>query len=248
MHLDEEQVHRLVDGELPPAALTSARAHLGECPECRARVAVAEWEEVELNRLLRAVDHPPPRIDVGSVVARAAIRRVGWARRAAVFLATLGVAGVAYAAPGSPVPGWVDAIVAGLAGRPLQSPPAPPESAPQAREPAVAGIAVAPGRSLLIRFASYQPVGQIRVALTDDVLVEVRSVGGGATFSSEVDRLVVDNQGSTASFEIRIPREAARIEIRVEKSGLLLKQGDRIVTNPAQATSPYVLPLQAPRP
>ncbi len=242
MHLDEEQIQRLLHGELAPPAETSARQHLAECTDCRGRVAEAEREEDEVYALLRQVDHPPPPVDADAVAARARAHDFGWGRWAAGILVALGLASAAYAAPGSPLPAWVEAFREWIGGRPDPSPSAPaPVRAP---EPRVAGIAVAPGQKLLILFTSPQAEGQAQVSLTDGAEVVVRAPIGAAIFSSDVDRLVIDNQGSAAIFEIEVPRAAPRVEIRVGADRIFLKEGRRVTTEKStKARGLYLLPL-----
>lgn len=217
MHLDEEQVQRLLHRELAPPLETAVREHLAECIECRGRVAQAEREEDEVHALLRHLDHPAPRVDPHAVAARARARGVRWVRWAAGIVVALGLAGAAYAAPGSPLPAWVEAVVRWVEGGSAEVP-----------DPGVAGIAVAPGRELVILFTSAQPEGQAEVSLTDGAEVVVRAPIGAATFTSDVDRLVIDNQGSPATFEIQIPRTAPRVEIRVAGDRIFLKEGSRV--------------------
>jgi hypothetical protein len=246
MHLDEEQIQRLLHGELAPAADTSARQHLAECADCRRRIAEAEREEDEVYALLRQVDHPPPPVDADAIAARARTRNFGWGRRAAGILVALGLAGAAYAAPGSPLPAWVEAVKEWIGDRPDSSPSAP---APvQAPEPRVAGIAVDPGQNLLILFTSPHAEGQAQVWLTDGTEVVVRAPIGAAIFSSDVDRLVIENHGSPASFEIGIPRSAPRVEIRVGGNRIFLKEGSRVRTEKStDAQGLYLLPLMPSR-
>lgn len=225
MHLDEDQVERLLHRELGRTAEASVRQHLAACPDCRRRVAQAEQEEEDVYALLRHVDHPAPRIDAGAVTARSTAR-VAWARWAASVLLALGVAAAAYAAPGSPLPAWAKAVTDWVGGR------------PRARAPDrdVAGIAIVPGRSLVILFTSFQSWGEARVTLTDGAEVVVRAPSGTATFTSDAERLVIDNRGSSATFEIQIPRTAARVEVWVNRVRLFLKDGPRV-------TGPLLLPL-----
>src|SRR2546422_5647206 len=82
MHLDEDQVERLLHHELGRSAEASVREHLAACPDCRRRVARAEQEEEEVYALLRHVDHPAPGIDPPAVAARHT-HAVGWVRWAA---------------------------------------------------------------------------------------------------------------------------------------------------------------------
>ena len=242
-HLDEGQVQRLLHRELIPAE-TSAREHLAVCADCRGRVAAAEREEHEVDALLHQVDHPPPRIDANTVATKA--RAQGFRLRpwAAGILLMLGLAGAAYAAPGSPLPAWVKAVVERVSGR-SESAAAPAPA--QVPNPGFAGIAVTPGGELVLLFTSTQSEGQVQVSLTDGAEAVVRAVNGAATFTADVDRLVIDNQGSSASFEIEIPRTAPRVEIRVGGVRVFLKEGSRITLNgSAERRGPYLLPLTAP--
>ena len=245
-HLDEEQAQRLRHGELPAPAEAAARAHLTACADCRQRLAQAEREEGDVDALLRHLDHPPPAIEAGAVAARAGVREFGWGRWAAGILLTLGLAGAAYAAPGSPLPAWVTAVAEWMGGGSARPPSAPaPSPAPlPPPSPGFAGIAVAPGRALLIHFTSPQAKGWAQVSLTDGGEVVVRALNGAATYTSDDDRLVIDNRGSAASFEIEVPRVAPWVEIRVDRVRVFLKDGPRVTTRQAPDTlGRYLLPL-----
>ena len=203
-------------------------------------------DEDEIYALLRQLDHPPPRVTAEMIAARA--RRGGgdgrrWA--AGILLAST-LAGAAYAAPGSPVRGWITAAVERVAGR-AETRPAPlaaPAEQQPVSQPGASGIAVAPGRQLLILFASPQAAGQARVELTDAAEVVVRASSGGASFTSGIDRLVIDNQGSSGDFEIQIPRAARRVEIRVAGERIFLKSGPRITLGDSMPSpGSYPLPL-----
>ena len=187
----------------------------------------------EIAALLRHVDHPPPRIKAEEIIARAKARDLVWLRRAAVAVLALGVAGAAYAATGSTIRGWLRIVVERIEG--------PPSPAP---EVAPAGIAVAPGERLLIVFTSVHAGGEARVSLTQGAEVVVRAPNGSATFTSEADRLVIDNSGPPASFDIEIPSAAPRVEIRVAGTRVLLKEGTRITTD-GSSTAPgvWLVPL-----
>lgn len=222
-HLDEEQVQRLLHRELAPPVEVLIREHLAGCVDCRGRVAAAERDEDEVHALLRHLDHAPPATDAETIAAHARARDVGWVRWAAGIVLALGLAGAAYAAPGSPLRAWVEAVVEWMGGGSGDAPPP-------------AGIAVAPGPALVILFTSRQAEGQAEVSLTDGAEVVVRAPGGTATFTAEVERLVIDNPSSTATFEILIPRTAPRVEILVTGVRVFLKEGPRV-------TGPFRLPL-----
>ena len=68
----------------------------------------------------------------------------------------------------------------------------------------MAGIAVAPGAKLVILFASTRAESAAHVSLTDSEDVVVRAPVGAAAFTSNDDRLVIENAGSSATFEIEI--------------------------------------------
>jgi len=242
MHLDEDQLHRLLHGELPPTAARSAREHLAACAECRHRAADAEREEGEVFALLRHLDHPAPQIDAESIATQAGAHGVAWGRWAAGILLAIGLAGGAYALPGSPIPRWVESVAAWIGGRPSQTSLVPaPTPAP---ESSVAGIAVDPGPTLLIVFTAPDAEGHARVSLTDGSKVVVRGPSGAATFTSDAGRLAIENQGSSATFEIQIPRAAPRVEIQVGGTRIFLKEGPGITTEQTmEAGDVYLLRL-----
>lgn len=241
MHLDEAQVQGLLHGELAPAYEVAAREHLEQCDVCRDGVAAAAREEAEVFALLGAVDHPAPVIEAQAIARRAgapSARRLPWA---AGIVVALGVAGVAYAAPGSPLPRLVSALSAWVRPKPEPArPAAPPSPAPSA----VAGVAFVPGERLLIVFTSSQSEGAAHVRLTDSAQVVVRAPSGAATFSTDTDRLVIDNRGSAGTFEIQVPRAAPRVEIVVDDTRRLLIERGVLVSNAAVAVdSVYTIPL-----
>jgi hypothetical protein len=213
-------------------------------------VAEAQREDGAVRALLRAVDDPAPRVTAAAVAARARAagaprgeaRRSAALRWAAGVVVAIGIAGVAYAVPGSPLPRWIRAVVQWAGGAP-ETPPAPP--AAETSEPShVAGIAVAAGERLLVVFAAAQPSGVARVSLSEGDEVVVRAPLGSATFTTDDERLVVHNEGSSASFEIEIPGDAPQIEILVAGERVFLKSGPRVAIGGVDAPGgPYVLPL-----
>lgn len=248
MHLDEEQVQRLLHGELLSGAEASAREHLAGCVDCRRRVTEAEQEEDEVYALLGTVDDPPPHVSAGAIAARARAPDFTWVRRVAAVLLAVGVATAAYAVPGSPLPRWVGAFVGWVGGR--QASPPSARGPMQAPEPRVAGIAVSPGQRLVILFTSPQAEGRARVSLTDGTEVVVRAPPGAAAFTSGVDQLVIDDQATSPTFEIQIPRAAPWIEIRVGGDRIFLKEGPRVTARASGdstgAAGFYSLPLAPP--
>lgn len=194
----------------------------------RARRALRDDERV--FALLNALDHPPPKVTARDVMLRHRARQQRRARRlaAAVAVAVAGT-GVAYAAPGSPVREWVRAAVTGRlsTGR---IPETPPTAAPntQVGEAPMSGVAIVPGERFRIEFVARQAIGEIRVALTDAAEVSVTASAGGANYTAEADRLVIDNRGGSASFDVALPRRAERIDVVVAGRSVLAKTGGRV--------------------
>lgn len=246
MHLDETQVQGLLHGELARGDETAARAHLEACVACADRVDTASREEANVFALLSAVDHPPPRMSAHVIEARARAedgRRWRWA--AGIVLA-LGIGGVAYAAPGSPLPQLVRALVTWV--RPGNDVAQTRSIAASSGAASMAGVALVPGEHLVIAFTSTQTRGEARVRLTDSAEVVVRAPNGAATFSSDVDRLVIDNRGGTGTFEIQIPRSAARVEIIVNGEGRFRVDRATVVDGPAASGNrEYVIRLGSAR-
>jgi hypothetical protein len=214
-----------------------------------------------VQALLRTLDHPVPKVTAEAIAARArAPGRVtpAW-RWAAAILLTVGVAGAAFALPGSPFRRWASTLGAVVTGRGHPDAGADSASAPQAPSPdhGRAGIAVPPGRALLIVIDRPAPAALALVSLVDGAEVIVRAPAGSATFTTDAGRLVVEGRGaappgsapSTDTFAIDIPRESRRVEIRAGPARVFLKERDRITSarpaRPAGAGGPWLLPLGA---
>lgn len=223
MHLDDERVQRLLHGELGSPGEARAREHLAECPECREWVTQAEQEEAWVLDRLRRLDHAPPRVRV-EIVSPVRRRAPAWGRLAAGIMLAAAVAGVAYAAPGSPLAGVLHRVVEWVGGPAAATAPASAIERPQA------GVAVPPGERLTIVFATEQSDGIAIVSLSDGAEVEVRALGGTTTFSSDVDRLSIRHRGPSPRFEIAIPRAAPSVEIRAGDRRVFLKKGSSVLT------------------
>ena len=237
MHLEAEHIQRLLHHELGPLDEAVAE-HLAECEQCRRAVEEARQEEARIFDLFRRLDHAPPSVGAESLVKPN--RGVVWGRRAAGIVLALGIAGAAYAATGSPLPRWVNSVVERIAGG--SPPPKEPEVVPEPS--AVAGIAVTPGERFTIAFAELQSRGTGIVSLTDGRDVAVRAKNGAATFTSAADRLSVNNRGSTADYEIELPRGPGRIEVVVGSRRLLLKEKGRVTgAAPVDSLGRYRLDL-----
>jgi hypothetical protein len=246
MHLDEEQVQRLLHDEVGSSEAL-LRDHVATCLDCRRQVAAAEKDEAEIEALLLQIDSMPPRVDVDRLIAAAGSRPVPAGstvrrpRLAAGILLALAVAGAAYALPGSPVRGWIRQVVVSL-----QSGEGQPEVPPEATRSADpgAGIAIDPGMSLRIEFSGPTRNARARVTLTDANQVLVRSAAGAATFTAEPERLGILVNRDSVLIEIEIPRTAPWVEIRVGGRSHFLKRGARVTAAALVANdSSYLLHL-----
>ncbi len=245
-HLDIEQVARLLDGEVLTTTDRWTRTHVAECGECRERVALAERDAIEIRSLLTQADHDPPSVDARWVAAQARGRSTGWQKWAAGIALVIGSAGLLYAAPGSPLRGWVAAAAHWITHRGPET-PQPEANSVTPRSPA--GIAVVPGERLVIFFEKAQLDGQARISLTAGAEVVVRAPAGSATFTSQASRLVIGNHGPAATFDIEIPRTATRVEVLVEGGRIFLKDGHNItIDDSIGGTEPYLLPLRSRAP
>ena len=237
MHLDEGQIQGLAHGELEPGLTASLGAHLEVCAACREAVEGAAREEEEVHALLRHLDHPAPAVNAHALTRAAGTGLPGWGRWAAAVTLLLSAAAALYAAPGSPLPGWIAA-----AARPFAEAGQSPTREAAPVEPG-GGLAVTPGERLLIQFAHPRAGGRATVSLTEGGEVEVSSLGGAPTFTSEADRILIGDGGAD-DFEIRIPWAAPRVEIRVGERPVFLKEGPTISTDaPAAGTDGYLLSL-----
>lgn len=243
MHLDREQVELALDPGVRQGS--DVEQHLRSCSECQARLDQARREEAWIRERLGMVDHVLPPITARSVVARAGRSWRGWQRLAAGIVLALAAAGAAYAAPGSPLPGLISRVVHGVAptARPDEAPPTP-----DAR-PSQSGIAVAPGDRLTIEFASPEPGDTAVISLSDDSEVTIRASGGKTTFASETDRLVVRQSRAPARMEIRIPRAAPAVELKVGERLILTKRSSMVTTDvEPDSAGRYLLPIAPPSP
>ena len=211
-------------------------------------------DEDEVHELLRHLDHPMTQVDVRDLMRPP--QSVRWSRvgQAAAVLVMFGIAGVAFAAPGSPLSSWIVKVVErAIHGSSIEHVVPPPPvahvatpSVPTPSKPRISGVAVAPGPKLAIVFANTQSVGDLRVSLVDVAAVTVRTENGAATFTSSEGRLVVSNAGSQASFDIEVPVGAPRIEILVAGALRFVKDGQHISAASASRRGElYIVPLQS---
>jgi len=242
MHLTEEEIQRLVDRQLPEDSRRTLEQHVGQCPECQVRLEIARRETAEILARLRMVDHPVPSVTATRVIRRAGRTRPTYVRWAAAMLLTFGLAGVAYAAPGSPLPGWIRTLAVWVGATSV--PVADPVAALPAPVPPSAGIAVYPGERLAILFQFGAHRGSVHISLTQGQEVVVRAASGAAGFTAGAGQITVEGRTDTTTFEVQIPRSAPRVEVLLRGRRIFLKSGGSITTAAtAEADGAYLLPL-----
>ncbi len=242
MHLSDEQIQRLLHRELDARDKEVLSLHVAECNACARRIADAEREESEVFGLLRHLDHPAPRVDAGAFARGRGTLGV-WGRRVAVFVVIAALGGAAYAIPGSPLPSMMKKVAEWVGG---DESPAPLDDDSTTAAPVTSGIAVPPAPRFSIDFVVEQDQGAITAWLTDGPDIVVRVLGGAATFTKDVDRLTIDNRGSTAAYEIEIPRATPFVELSIGATRIVLKDGDSFAPGvTADPRGRYLLPLAA---
>lgn len=249
-HLDEEMIQRLLHDEVPDADDVAAKSHLDGCAECRDRFTEAHRQEADLFSRLEVLDGPMPSVTLAGVLARSAnstaqanpgARRAAW-RWVAGILFVVGLSGVAYAAPVSPLRAIITKLVAWI--RPPSATPPAGEIAPTA---AAGGVLMDAGERVTIDLRSLQPFDSLVVALADEGQIAVRSHGGAVTFDSDVDRLSITNTSGVARIEVVIPRAASRVEIVAGGRRLYLKDGGAIISIATDTTGGRHVIVPVPR-
>ena len=235
MHLEEGQLEALLDGELVEAEALAARQHVAECAECRSALDGLQQDEKWLHGVLGALDHPLPHRTAREIIARATPQRSASWRWAAGMALLVVAAGTAYAIPGSPLRPWVDRVTGRSAGEPVAR-----------QESGAAGVSVEPGARFSIVFPQPQARGMVVVTLTDRPAIEARRSGvdSSATYSVEVDRLVIRAGGVESDFTLDIPRSAGWVEVLIGDRRVFLKDGQRIISDaPSDSIGRYRLSL-----
>jgi len=229
MHLDEERLQRLIDDELASAEKDAALQHVAACADCRRRFEDGTRANRRVHELLRFLDAPAPAMSADAIARRAEAEELGraaaaapgrtrgsWIRRAAGFAIVIGIAGAAYAIPGSPVRGWIHDVTRKLTGRPDRL-----------------SILIEPGAL----------GAELRIDLTDGLDVRVQGPAGAAAYTSSAGYLLIRGRDSSAVFDVQIPRSAPWVEIRARDERVFLKEGPRVTTGGSRMGGHYVLPL-----
>jgi hypothetical protein len=106
-------------------------------------------------------------------------------------------------------------------------------------------VAVPPGGHFTIVFRARQQSGGIAVSLVDGPYLALRTRNGAPPITTDLDGLTVENRGSSADYDLELPRGAPWVEIRTAGHRLFLKDGNRVITaRPAEADGRYLIPLR----
>jgi hypothetical protein len=184
-----------------------------------------QFADAELSRLLASIDHRVPVVNVNYVISRAH-RRSGRPHLLIAAAALLAVAGVAAAS----VPGtFLNRYAQRLLTRVTQA-PATVAPAPAASDAASRGISFAPGAQVDVDFRASQASGalQVRWAEVGTVLLAQTGSEGEAHYALTPTGVVVDNEGSTASYSLVLPRTLPRARVRISGRVVLSKDGDTV--------------------
>ncbi len=145
--------------------------------------------------------------------------------------------------PGSPVRSWLARIFAG-AGETVESPAGGQQAGIPGAQPA--GVSVLPSARFELVFEANQDSGLIRIALANQAEVAVQSDREGVGYSVEPSGVRVLNAGSSANYQVVIPRDAESVSIRVGDTIVFEKRGATIVTAAARDDAGrYVVDLSA---
>ena len=195
----------------------------------------------DIAELLRALDHVAPPVRVEDVIARAGARP-RWRISPIAAAAVLFVAAVAAALPFTPA---YDAIGREVK---LAIERARHRDAPVAIQPLHgAGVAVAPGARLRVKFVAPRAGSRVRVMLASVPSVSLLPEDGDAAFSVRDEEIIVSD--ATASmFTLTVPQSVD--DLRVESDGALLlaKRGPAVVTRAGRGEDGSYLVELMPRP
>lgn len=105
-----------------------------------------------------------------------------------------------------------------------------------------------PEARLEIAFLRDQPEGAIRISLVQASEVRVRELGGGTAYLIDPARLVVDNRGDSASYEILLPRTLPHVRVRIGGGVVFEKEGSAISSEGSvESGGAHVVPFGAGR-
>ena len=199
-------------------------------------------------RDLEALDHPMRLPDVEALIVRGRARVAGRRRRrlgliaaAAAFIATVSAAAL--------IPSPVRTLVQGtLARARRQATGLAPHTAHGTTALLPSGIAFTPRGAIEVSFRRPQGASALRVTLADSGDVRVMSSRGSALYSLTSNGVNIENDGSGAMYDVRLPQTLARGTIRVAGRVVFVIDSTGVHTTVApDANGVYHLSLAAGR-
>jgi hypothetical protein len=235
-HPPDGVLRALLDGEASAAARVEVERHLVTCASCRSRLTALEQASAETGRLLTLLAPEPLLLDADVVIRRARVRslsRPGVIAAAALVLAV----GVASAMVGS-------SRARAFALRVWSAVTGAPRTLPSAEPQGQGGIAFVPTPDAEIALDARQDQGVLRVTMADTAEISIRA-SGPVAYRVGASGIVLHNRGSSASYDIVVPRDAQHVRIRIAGRVVLEKLGPRISTGvPSDQAGRFVLSLR----
>ncbi len=181
-----------------------------------------QFADAEFSRLLASIDHRVPVVNVNDVIRRARLRpsrsNVLVAAAALLFMASVAAASV----PGTVLHRYAQRILVRATQAPVAVTPVP-----AATDAASRGISFAPGSQVDVDFRAAQAAGSLQVRWADvsTVLLAQTGANGEAHYALTPDGVIVDNDGSTASYSLVLPTTLPRARVRIAGRVVLSKDG-----------------------
>lgn len=213
MHPNDGALLALIHGELDADAAASLQAHLSSCAACAARSDELSGADTELGALLRALDHPVPRLAVPAAAARRPrLRHTALAASLALLIAGAAAAAV----PGTALNRWIRSR---LDGAPPTAPqvatPAPATVQPPAQQAAAGGVEIPASRTLVVTFAAPEPDGVLTVSVADRTGAAFRAYGGDVAYEVGDGRIAVDNRRPARRYTLEVSSALGRLTVLV---------------------------------
>lgn len=195
--------------------------------------------------LLSALDHLPPSVGAGDIIALARQRHRARRRIRRIMLGAVFAATAAAAAPAaSPLWQLASRVLAGTA-PPVKSPERP-AAIPALAPPSLRGIAFVPGPFAEVVFRNAQPSGAFRIRVENAPTLRVTRASGDGRFALTPTGVVIENGTSDLAYQISMPEHAARIVVRVGNRVVFMKDNARISAAVGRDSGgSYVIPFSS---
>lgn len=213
-HLDEGALQAYLDAELESGEREAASRHLEACAGCREELDALKRLGPAVRQALEAADPQPPHPGaiLWEIRRRRAAGRARAHRRRTAAVASLIVllgAGLASAAPGSPIRDWWESRGAPTAVEPATL------AGERAVEEAIEVRVLPAGGEILVSIHAMPPGSSLEIAIADAERAVV-SAPAGVRFETGEGRVRVDAEGVAAgAIRVDLPGNA-RSEVRVD--------------------------------